>query len=262
MLYKQIDSMNGLAPRLPYRRPLYRAMLTLSPYIAANLPEMSLRLAMSILAGTLVGLERYWRGHPAGMRTFALVSLTSALLTVSLSIGPYGLQMGTADNGGSRIAQGILQGIGFIGAGVIVRDSLSVRGLTSAASLWAVAGIGILIGTGEVALGMAGALAVLLILVMFRWLDRLVPRRSYANVVAKFSKDSAPDELKLRDRLEAHGFKVLTVAFKGAKSGALVIKMNVWASGKTAASARAKLAKDFQADPSVVDFAVEPVSSE
>lgn len=224
--------------------------------------EIGTRLLASILAGTLVGLERYWRGHPAGVRTFALVSLTSALLTVTLGQSSYGMLMGSAENGGSRIAQGILQGIGFIGAGVIVRDALSVRGLTSAASLWAVASIGILIGTGETLMGLAGAFLVLMVLVLFRGIDAIVPRRSYAHVVAKFSKSSVPDERGLRRRLETHGFKVMTVSFKGAKSGALVISARVWASGKAAAKARADLAQDFHADASVVDFAVEPASSD
>lgn len=224
--------------------------------------ELGARLLAAILAGTLVGLERYWRGHPAGVRTFALVSLTSALLTVPLGHSAYGALMGAADNGGSRIAQGILQGIGFIGAGVIVRDALSVRGLTSAASLWAVAAIGILIGSGELVIGLGGALLVLMVLVVFRGIDSVVPRRSYANVVAKFSKSAIPDEHSLRKRLESYGFTVLTVSFKGAKSGAMVIRASVWASGKHAHSARACLAQAFHADPSVVDFSVEPVSSD
>lgn len=223
---------------------------------------MAFRLAVAVAAGSLVGLERYLRGHPAGMRTFALVCLTSALLTVSLSAGPYSYLMGSSENGASRVVQGILAGIGFIGAGVIVREGLSVRGLTSAASMWAVSAMGILIGTGETLLGFIGAIFVLLILIVFRWLDHFVPRRSYAVVHAKFSKEAAPDEQGLTGRLESFGFTVVSLAFKGAKSGALVIRASIWASGKSAADARACLARDFQSDPKVVDFSVEPASTE
>lgn len=237
-------------------------MSAVGSYPPIDLLDMGFRLVMSILAGTLVGLERYQRGHPAGMRTFALISLTSALLTVSLTAGPYSYLMGSDNNGASRVAQGILQGIGFIGAGVIVRESLSVRGLTSAASMWAVAGIGILIGTGETLLGFMGSLLVLFILVLFRWLDHFVPRRSYAIVHAKFSKDAVPDEAGLRQQLEDYGFKVLSLAFKGVKSGALMIRASVWAPGKTAANARARLAHEFRADPRIVDFSVEPATTE
>lgn len=231
-------------------------------YPPLDLTEMGLRLLMSVVAGSLVGLERYQRGHPAGMRTFAIVCLTSALLTASLGTPPYSLLMGTSDNGGSRVIQGILGGIGFIGAGVIVRDGLSVRGLTSAASLWAVAAIGILIGTGSSILGFVGAVLVLLVLVFFRWFDQVVPRRSYSMVQAKFTRESVPDEKLLAERLEGHGFKVLSVSFKGAKSGALVINASVWAHGSMAAGARARLALDFQNDNKVVDFSVEPSSGD
>lgn len=238
------------------------AVLTVSSYLTPDLGEMALRLVMAVAAGSLVGLERYHRGHPAGMRTFALVCLTAALLTAPLSSGPYAHLMGITWNGGSRVVQGILAGIGFIGAGVIVREGLSIRGLTSAACMWAVSGVGILIGTGEVLLGFIGAFLVLMILIIFRWLDRFIPRRSYALVHARFSKEAVPDERALRERLESFGFVVLSLAFKGAKSGALVIRASVWAQGNAAADARAHLAHDFQGDPKVVDFSVEPVASE
>jgi putative Mg2+ transporter-C (MgtC) family protein len=237
-------------------------MVTVSTYFTPDLGEMALRLVMAVAAGSLVGLERYHRGHPAGMRTFALVCLTAALLTAPLGSGTFLHMMGTSDNGGSRVVQGILAGIGFIGAGVIVREGLSIRGLTSAACMWAVSGVGILIGTGEILLGFIGAFLVLMILIIFRWLDRFIPRRSYALVHARFSKEAVPDERALRARLESFGFVVLSLAFKGAKSGALVIRASVWAQGNAAADARAHLALDFQSDPKVVDFSVEPVASE
>ena len=237
-------------------------MGTVSSYLTPDLIEMGFRLLMAVAAGSLVGLERYHRGHPAGMRTFALVCLTAAMLTAPLSTEPFSYLVGTAENGGSRVVQGILAGIGFIGAGVIVREGLSVRGLTSAASMWAVSGIGILIGTGETLLGFLGAGLVLTILVFFRWLDDFIPRRSYANVHAKFSRESAPDEKTLRTRLESFGFVVLSLAFKGVKSGALVIDASVWAPGTRAADARARLALEFNSDPKIVDFSVEPVATE
>ncbi len=237
-------------------------MIPISSSLPPDVLEMGFRLLMAVVAGSLVGLERYQRGHPAGMRTFALVCLTSALLTVPLSSGPYSYLMGMSDNGGSRVVQGILAGIGFIGAGVIVRDGLSVRGLTSAACMWAVAAIGILIGTGETWLGFIGAVLVLLVLITFRWVDNFIPRRSYAIVHARFSKEAVPDENALFVRLESFGFKVLSVAFKGVKSGALEIRASVWVTGQAAADARARLALDFQADHRVVDFSVEPASLE
>jgi putative Mg2+ transporter-C (MgtC) family protein len=220
-------------------------------------PEVATRLIAAVLAGSLVGVERYKRGHPAGMRTFALVSLTSALLTASLSTETFGLLMGTTENGGSRIVQGVLSGIGFIGAGVIVREGLTIRGLTSAASIWAVASIGILIGSGEITIGFMGAFLVLIILMVFRWVDQFIPRRSYSTIQVKFSKDSIPDEAALSSRLQSYGFNVLTVSYKGAKSGTLLATISVWADGLVAEKVRAHLAQAFHKDSEVLEFSVQ-----
>lgn len=217
-----------------------------------------LKLIGSIIAGSVVGLERYQNGHPAGMRTFAIISLTSTFLTASLSNGIYGQLMGQGDVGASRIIQGILQGIGFIGAGVIVRDGFSIKGLTSAASIWAVAGIGILIGTSEYFLATFGTLFTILILVSFRKLDSLTSRRSFAVIEAKFVKEAVPEEEQIYERLTGYGFNVTSIAFKGAKSGSMQIKVHVWAN-KNATRARSRLAMEFLKDPTIADFSIEPV---
>ncbi|MFA7280453.1 MAG: MgtC/SapB family protein [Sterolibacterium sp.] len=223
-------------------------------------PEFVFLLKMigSVVAGSVIGLERYQNGHPAGMRTFAIISLTSTFLTASLTEGMYGNLMGQGDMGASRIIQGILQGIGFIGAGVIVREGFSIKGLTSAASIWAVAGIGILIGTAEYFLAISGTIFTILILVTFRQIDKLTSRRSFAVIEAKFVKGAVPEEEQIFERFTSYGFNVSSIAFKGAKSGAMQIKVHVWAS-KNAAKARSRLAMEFLSDPSIADFSVEPV---
>jgi len=217
-----------------------------------------LKLICSVIAGGVVGFERYQNGHPAGMRTFAIISLTSTLLTATLTQGMYGQLMGLGDMGASRVIQGILQGIGFIGAGVIVREGFSIKGLTSAASIWAVAGIGILIGTGEWFLATFGTIFTILILVTFRKLDTLTSRRSFAVIEAKFTKESVPEEEQINERFTGYGFNVSSISFKGAKSGAMQIKVHVWASDN-AAKARSRLAMEFLKDPNIVDFSIEPV---
>jgi putative Mg2+ transporter-C (MgtC) family protein len=99
---------------------------------------MGLVLLFSVLLGGLIGMERELHGHPAGLRTHILVCLGSTLITlVSVHTG----------NGDGRIAAQIVSGIGFLGAGAIIREGASVRGLTTAASVWATAGIGIALGT-------------------------------------------------------------------------------------------------------------------
>jgi putative Mg2+ transporter-C (MgtC) family protein len=112
--------------------------------------EFSLRLVAASLLGAAIGLERELHAHPAGMRTHLLVSLGSAAFTV-LSI--FFFATPAAPNGSlptdpSRIAAQIVSGIGFLGAGAILKYGSSVRGLTTAASLWATAGVGMAAGAG------------------------------------------------------------------------------------------------------------------
>src|SRR5687767_6958282 len=101
-----------------------------------DIGEMILRLAVALAAGTLVGVERERRDRPAGLRTHILVCTGSALITL-VSIG-----MAPGHSDPTRIAAQIVSGIGFLGAGTIFRSGAFVRGLTTAAGLWMVAGIG------------------------------------------------------------------------------------------------------------------------
>jgi putative Mg2+ transporter-C (MgtC) family protein len=106
---------------------------------ANTLSGMTLVLLLSVLLGGLVGLEREVHGHPAGLRTHILVCLGSTLITL------VSVNMGNGSN--DRIAAQIVTGIGFLGAGAIIREGANVRGLTTAASVWATAGVGIALGT-------------------------------------------------------------------------------------------------------------------
>ena len=125
--------------------------------------DISLRLFVASVLGAAIGLEREIHAHPAGMRTHLLVSLGAAAFTV-LSI--FYFQAPPAPNGvtptdPSRIAAQIVSGIGFLGAGAILKYGTSVRGLTTAASLWATAGVGMAAGSG--AWFVAGVTTVLIV---------------------------------------------------------------------------------------------------
>jgi len=113
------------------------------------------RVALGAVLGYLIGVERELRGKPAGERTFALVTLGSAAFTVA------GVQhFPQAD----RIIQGVVTGIGFLGAGLIFRSAVSVHGLTTAASVWSTAAVGVLVGLGDLVVGSAVAVLVLFLL--------------------------------------------------------------------------------------------------
>jgi putative Mg2+ transporter-C (MgtC) family protein len=128
--------------------------------------EIALRLGLAVVLGSILGIEREARLRPAGARDHALVALGAALFTVAGLVGFGG--PGTGDP--ARIAAGVVGGIGFIGAGVILRTGLSVRGITTAATLWTAAALGVALGAGlywagTIAVGLG--LAVLILLKVF-----------------------------------------------------------------------------------------------
>ena len=123
--------------------------------------EILLRLVIAAVAGGLIGFERSTADKPAGLRTLMLVGMGAALFTI---IGITAL----ADADPSRIAAGIVTGIGFLGAGTIFKAEDSVKGLTTAASMWAVAAIGIAVGLGEYVIVAAATALVILILQLGR----------------------------------------------------------------------------------------------
>lgn len=134
--------------------------------------EMVVRLSLATLFGGLVGLEREIHGKVAGLRTHALVSLGSALIMV-ISIDIYAAYRGLAQVDPSRIAAQVVSGIGFLGAGAIIRFPKGITGLTTAASLWVVAGIGLACGAGFLKPALVTTALVFVVLVIFARLGRL-----------------------------------------------------------------------------------------
>ena len=123
--------------------------------------ELSARLVIAAVLGGLIGVERELHEHPAGMRTHLLVAAGCALFTVVSIYGFQGGPAGSAAVDPSRLAAQVVTGIGFLGAGAILKYGTSIRGLTTAASLWATAAIGIAVGTGQFVLAAAGTAIVL-----------------------------------------------------------------------------------------------------
>jgi len=138
--------------------------------------ETALRLGTALVVGAIFGLNRELHGKPAGLRTHALVTMGAAVATVLILRTADG-RLGTDANAISRVVQGILTGVGFLGAGVILRDPAGhVTGLTTAATIWICAVLGIVCGLGHwVLLGIAGGLTTL-ILLLGRPLERLAER--------------------------------------------------------------------------------------
>jgi putative Mg2+ transporter-C (MgtC) family protein len=154
----------------------------------------------ALAAGSAIGLERGLRSEPAGFRTQALVCVATAALIVGA------LNAGEALNdvsASSRIAQGVVTGIGFVGAGVIMRQGLNVHGLTTAATVWSVAALGVVFGYGRYLDGAIATLLLLLVLTGLRWFDKRLPRARLAQFSVRFDPDRALGEGALRDLLKA-----------------------------------------------------------
>jgi putative Mg2+ transporter-C (MgtC) family protein len=114
----------------------------------------------------------------------------------------------------TRMAQGIMTGIGFLGAGTIIREGLSVRGLTTAASIWITAAIGILIGIGFYLPAVIGTFLTLVTLSVFRWIESSIPTWFYAHLVVRFARDQMMPETEVRQMLADHGFSVANLNYR------------------------------------------------
>src|SRR4029450_12263282 len=144
---------------------------------------MVIRVFGALVIGGLIGFERTFHGRPAGFRTHSLVCVASALLmlvTVYQSDWMTSTPIDTIRTDPTRMAQGIMTGIGFLGAGVIFKEGLTVRGLTTAASIWMTASIGILVGIGFWFPALVGTIASLLVLGPFRLIESRMPSEFYA----------------------------------------------------------------------------------
>jgi putative Mg2+ transporter-C (MgtC) family protein len=177
---------------------------------------IALHLVIALAAGAIIGLERSYHGRPAGFRTHSLVCLSSCMLMIvtvyqDTWFSAYSLERISVDP--TRMAQGIMTGIGFLGAGVIMREGLTVRGLTTAASIWITAGIGIMIGVGfYFPAGIATALT-LIVLSVFRWIERSMPIEFYANLTVAFIRSATLPEGELRSMVGRHGFVIANMNY-------------------------------------------------
>lgn len=133
--------------------------------------EVVLRLVVALACGAAIGIERQYRQHSAGLRTSALVATGSALFVLVAALTP---------NGSNRtgVAAQVVSGVGFLCAGVIIRDGFNIRGLNTAGTLWCASGVGVLAGAGDYLVAALGAVMVLLANLLLRPLARFLDRHS------------------------------------------------------------------------------------
>jgi putative Mg2+ transporter-C (MgtC) family protein len=136
-----------------------------------SFPEALVRLALAAVLGGAVGLEREYRQKPAGLRTNMLIALGSALFSI-LSI-----ELGAGTGSPDRIAAQVVTGIGFLGAGAILRSGDHVHGLTTAATIWVNAAIGMAAGLGSYTVATVAAAITLVVLALLPWMEKFVENR-------------------------------------------------------------------------------------
>ncbi|RPD39798.1 MgtC/SapB family protein [Chitinophaga barathri] len=182
--------------------------------------EMIIRLAVATLAGFLLGLEREIHRKAAGVRTIALICVSSALFTMlSQQIG--------AGQSSDRIASNILTGVGFIGAGVIFRGGFTIDGITTAAVIWISAAIGMAIGTGQYITAGAAVVITLLALWMFSYAENMIVNRRERKYYAIRYRHKTLTQETLEAIFRDHGLKytrLTTSKYTEEKTGDIIFE--------------------------------------
>jgi putative Mg2+ transporter-C (MgtC) family protein len=224
--------------------------------LAAN-GMILLHLLGAAITGLAIGYERTYHGRAAGMRTYSLVCMASTALTVLNGFPAQwygGLSVSPSIADPTRVIQGIMTGIGFLGAGVIVKDHYNIRGLSTAASLWLTAAVGILIGVGFY--GAATTAAVLAVMVMsgFRFLEYYLPHQSLFNLMIAYPREKVDAEDSIRALAERHGFAVVDWSYRLVNEGKRFefnLVLSQVGKGRTG-----DLAHELRRSPEVTDFCV------
>jgi len=227
--------------------------------MAQEYVEIVFRIIAALAAGGFIGLERSHRGRPAGFRTHALVCLASSLLMLVTVYESHWFPRDSAARvmvDPTRMAQGIMTGIGFVGAGAIIKEGFTVRGLTTAASIWITAAIGILTGIGFYFAALIGTVLVLGTLSAFRWIEARMPTETYAIFMVRFDRGAVISESGLRALVESTGFSMHNLSYRlHGDVGQFEYRMVL----RTLDAANARTLSDkLRLDPSVLEFRIAP----
>jgi putative Mg2+ transporter-C (MgtC) family protein len=220
--------------------------------------EMVLRLLAALVAGAIIGYERSYHGRPAGFRTHALVCTASSILMLVTVYEAHWVRaaVDSVRLDPTRMAQGIMTGIGFLGAGVIFKEGASVRGLTTAASIWITAAIGILAGVGlyfPLAVSVALTIGVLS---LFRWIETHMRTQAYYHFEVRFARSADTTEDGLRALIERHGFSIANFSYRlDAEGRVRRHSMILRTLDHTSAS---RLAGTLDATQTVLEFRLSP----
>jgi putative Mg2+ transporter-C (MgtC) family protein len=224
-----------------------------------DLAVQALRLLGAMLAGALIGLEREYRGREAGFRTHILVSSASSLLMLLVVFQFDWLPTGSTDEirlDPTRMAQGIMTGIGFLGAGVVLKEGLNIRGLTTAASIWMTASIGIMFGIGMYFAALVALAITLVTLAFLTNVIRRIPTRQYAILSVRVNADGVPSEDDIVKMITDSGVSAAKTSYR-LKDGVREYEMTV---RTVRQSDYRDLAERLLADEQIVDYRIDSIA--
>jgi putative Mg2+ transporter-C (MgtC) family protein len=190
-----------------------------------NFALIAISLVLTILLVGIIGFEREYRGHNAGLRTHVLVALGSAIIMVisMYSIG-YGQNMETM-----RLAATVCTGIGFLGAGVIIQTGTTVKGLTTAATLWMSMSIGLACGSGNFTIAVLGTLLAIICLIAFIPLEKLANKRNpivYISIPVNSSPVKEILAIGTKHGITINNFESFITTYDGQDAIRMVIRIN------------------------------------
>jgi putative Mg2+ transporter-C (MgtC) family protein len=220
--------------------------------------QMVLRLLAGLAAGALIGYERQYHGRPAGFRTHALVCMASSLLMLVTVYEAHWVPA-VSDSvrlDPTRMAQGIMTGIGFLGAGAIMKEGLTIRGLTTAASIWITAAIGVLAGIGFYFPLAVSVILTLGVLSLFRWIEIRMPAESFFHFDVRFARDSEMSEAALRELVMQHGFTLANLSYRLEAEGR--VKRNTMVLRTLHHSHVSELATTLEQNQAVIEYRIAP----
>ncbi|MEW6539960.1 MAG: MgtC/SapB family protein [Pseudomonadota bacterium] len=213
----------------------------------------------AVIAGGVIGFEREWRGRAAGLRTHILVSLASALLMLAaMSQADWAFRALPDENivtDPTRMAHGVLTGIGFLCAGVIFRTGFSIHGLTTAASLWITSAIGILFGAGLYALGAAATVVTALILIGLKLINGRLPARTVVDAEVCWERREVSPEPAIEAALKAIDANARHDRFELIDGQTI---RRTWRLKAAEESQLKRLAEQLCAIPGVVAYSLDP----
>lgn len=223
-------------------------------------PDLVLPAAGALAAGAAIGFEREYSGRAAGMRTHAVLSLGCALLMLmafhagewrGLNVPAQNLRIEPL-----RMVQAVLTGIGFLGGGVIFREGFSVHGLTTAASVWMSATLGLLFGSGFYELAIGGTVVTLVLLAVVKGVEGRLPREQITDITVRYRRAETPSEAEFAALAKDFRSRVAHVAYRLVDAGEVMERIAVLMSrGPLHAEPLMRRLKD---DPKVLGFTLDP----